>query len=292
MQDSVPVPSDIGILRFYESAFMGYMLDETRDIYEKAVEGVYTAALRKNIVADVIYADGIDKYKFLYIPFAQMINTENIEKIRKFVENGGTVVAEACTAHYMDKGYCAFHIPGGLCDVFGGEELYTDYVEGKAFDSITFDNNLKIKPVIYAETLKADKGREIARYGNGKCAAVMNSFGKGKAILIGTYPSLIENEEVVSEVFAYIFGKMEIKQNIKSSRSGVNARLHTHGGMNYLYVVNQKNEKTEAVITIDLKFGCFLNAVSVVSGKIYKVKDNNLEISFEGSGGDCIELGR
>lgn len=80
----------------------------------------------------------------------------------------------------------------GLDEVFGAVEDEMEYVPtltqgGAAPPAIVWDS-MRINCSVYQEKLIPTTGEVVARFDDGSVAVVDNSFGKGKARLIGTFP--------------------------------------------------------------------------------------------------------
>jgi beta-galactosidase len=126
------------------------------------------------------------------------------EALKTFVRDGGTLISEARPAWNDDRGYANARIPGfGLDEIFGVREKVL-----RSGDPLTFvgERNLPgaLSPLSgrtfaglsFAEHLDitGTSVRVLARFPSddgtpGDPAMVMTPFGKGRAILIGTFPS-------------------------------------------------------------------------------------------------------
>ena len=296
IQYTVPVKGEIGVLKLQEAEKFCYLLDDKTGWYEKAIQGVYRAFSSFNYVVDIIQIDDIKNYDLVYIPFAYMIDKQNINSIKQYIEGGGKVITEACTAHYTDGGYCSFHIPGEMTDIFGAEELAAESlfdIEDKPV--IYLENGIKLRTAVYQERLTPLCGKVIGRYEDGDAAIVENAFGYGKVILVGTHPSILFSEEQSGEhreFFKFVLDWAGKENNVSTGDEYVKGRLHSFQNKYYLYVVNLKNEDKEAEFIISSKFGMFSNAVSTVTGISYEIAGNRLKYRLKNCEGDIIQLGQ
>jgi beta-galactosidase len=108
------------------------------------------------------------------------------------------VVAEARLAWNDERGFASDVIPGfGLHEVFGGrEKLIRPVQKLKIFVGAT-SGLPEVKPgeTILGEAFEEDleplgAGQVLARFANHEAATVANSYGKGRAILLGSFPAL------------------------------------------------------------------------------------------------------
>ncbi len=291
---SQPTKSKIAILRLNEADLFGYLLDSSRNWYEDALAGAYNAFAANNYQVDIITANDISNYKLVYIPFAQMINDDNIKKIRQYVRAGGRIVAEAATAHYKDGGFCSYQIPGDMTDLFGAQSTGIEYYRiDEEKPMLHFDNQSSIAVAVYQEKYELLGGTAIAKYNDNSIAAVQNSFGQGASILVGTYISLSATNTASSEV-ADIFDSYVkwagIESDVKTNDINLKARVHTYNNEYYLYIVNLKNTEIDATLSINTVFGNFTSAISTVNKTSCGIKNNSLHINVAGCGGDIFKL--
>lgn len=132
----------------------------------------------------------LSDYKIVFVPFPVMMSRDVAAAIKSYVQNGGTVVAEARPAWNDERGYASDTIPGmGLDEVFGVHEAEMRPVEtAEVFSSdgktLSFGDG-------YEETLvPSSHAQLIAKYRDGSGAAANNPYGQGHAILIGTFAAM------------------------------------------------------------------------------------------------------
>jgi len=94
-------------------------------------------------------------------------------------------------------------------------------------------------------------GTAIGHYSDGSVAAIENHFGKGKAILIGTFPGASYFKKPNAEARAVFQSLLPHRQRITVSDSLVTARLHEGPGGTILWVVNPTRLAKSVSITLD-----------------------------------------
>jgi hypothetical protein len=150
------------------------------------------------VIEDDLTAEGLKPYKALYLTGENLVE-RNAQAIRQWVEAGGSLWAHA-GAGARD------HVDAKLStldDVFGctqrfvrreAENYHVNAIPGrKPVDTIEFsDNELfsarSVPAIGWKAVLKPTTGQVIGRYADGSPAAVMNTFGKGTAVLVGSLP--------------------------------------------------------------------------------------------------------
>jgi beta-galactosidase len=199
--DGQPAKAEVAILYNILSQIMLLICFEKKTFYPTAsLIGVYRALVERSIPTDFVNLDDIiegklKKYKLLFMPFSLMISRDVCKKVIEFVENGGTVVADARCAWNEDTGWSAEEIPGfGLSKVFGCREAWSR--SRKKPEIRITEKNPAIPLLSAGDTLAGTfweealevlpGGKVIAKFPDGSPAIVVNKYGKGKAVFVGT----------------------------------------------------------------------------------------------------------
>ncbi len=165
--------------------------------------GLHRAFFEEQIPLDFVQArdvtqNRLGQYKVLFVPYAVMLAKDVGDGIRRYVEGGGTVVAEARLAWNDERGFASDIIPGfGLHEVFGAREKLirpADKAIMTLADDVTLpgtSNGEKITAEGFEEVLEPAAGaRVLARFNDGAPAIVEHRMGKGRAILVGSFAAL------------------------------------------------------------------------------------------------------
>ena len=162
--------------------------------------GLHRMFLEEQIPVDFVHPQDVignrlGQYKIVFLPYPVMLAKEVAEGIRRYVSNGGTVVAEARLAWNDARGLASDVIPGaGLDQVFGARERMILPAEHPQMEMNALPGlpaGEKISAAGFEEQLTPlDSARVLARFSDGQPAMVENSFGKGKAVLVGSFPAL------------------------------------------------------------------------------------------------------
>ena len=169
--------------------------------------GAYRALYQQHLPADFVHPDTfssrLDRYRLLYLPFAFMLPQAAITNIETFVKQGGVVLAEARTGWNDEKGYCGQAVPGfGLEKVFGCREKGAQGVEEGLPVPIRITRAHPALPLLkpgdmvlgarFREALETltDTAEVVGEFEDGSPAIVVQRYGEGWAVFVGTLLSL------------------------------------------------------------------------------------------------------
>ena len=147
----------------------------------------YYPMWERGINTDVIFAtDDFSPYKLVILPMLYMVTDEMIDKIEKYVREGGRVVATYTLgqANENDLVHLGGFPAGKLKDVFGiwAEELDTLYPNEANY---VMCDGVRYEAKDYCEVIHPSTAETIATYDSdfyaGMPAATVNSYGEGKA---------------------------------------------------------------------------------------------------------------
>jgi len=183
--------------------------------------GFYRAAFERNIPVDFAHPEEIaagraNRYKMIYLAYPLMLSKPVAQALKDYVRQGGTLVAEARPAWNDERGFANDRIPGfGLDEVFGCREKL---LRSPATVEMVFEPDLPgplsslsgatVRGAIFGEHLEVTdpSARVLARFpvqngerrnesSLGDPAIVLSRYGKGQALLIGSFPSAAYEQE-------------------------------------------------------------------------------------------------
>jgi beta-galactosidase len=167
-----------------------------RDInYLQTVQLYYRAFFEKNIPVDILPEDAaFDGYKVIVLPMLYMFKGDLGERLTRFVENGGTLIASCMTALADENDHCAFgEYPGPLREVLGLRIEETDALLQNCTNAVIWDRREYVCRLL-CDVIHAEGARVLGTFKNefyaGSPAVTVNDFGRGKAYYIGTQPDL------------------------------------------------------------------------------------------------------
>lgn len=179
-------------------------------------EAIYRSLSEKHYVVDMLSEqcfndiDSLLEYKLLFYPNAQLLEASDAQKLKEYVERGGTLVVGPRSG-YKDRSNRCYMLPfPGVIKELSGIEV-TDFtmISGDEDSNIEFLNLGKsTKARVFNEILEvvADKAEIIAvhttDYYKGKPAIVKNKVGKGQIIYFGTFFTK-ENTDLIIEALGF-----------------------------------------------------------------------------------------
>ena len=201
-----PTPASVAIL--YNR--LAYMVGGSQPSLSKlgnperdSLMGLYRAFMEENIPVDFVdprdvAQDKLSQYKILFLPFPVMLSQEAAEGVKRYIQNGGTAVAEARLAWNNERGFASEIIPGfGFDQVFGAREKLIRPAENpqmtlrSSADLPGVQTNQPVAGAAFEEELEPlSGGRILGRFEDGSPAIVAHEWGKGKAVLVGSFVAL------------------------------------------------------------------------------------------------------
>jgi len=232
--------------------------------YSQSAQGAYQAFFDSNIQADFVSIDDIGEYPLIYLPFPEMLKKATAEKLRDYVAKGGKLVSEGCPGYFGDGGTVGTVQPNlGLDQLFGARESYVQFTPDLLTKLTLTVRDKQIGGQYFLQEYRLAGGQAAGQYANSHIAAVENTTGAGKTLLIGTFPGgayFRGHAPATREFFAGLLAWAGVQQQVKSSDPEVKVRLHRGAGGTYLWVVNPT--RTARTVKISLPAG-FQTAVEL-----------------------------
>jgi beta-galactosidase len=233
--------------------------------------GLHRAFFEEQIPVDFVHPDDVihnrlGQYKVVFLPFPVMLSRNVGEGVARYIADGGTVVAEARLAWNDERGFSSDRVPGaGLDEVFGAREKLIRPVEkAKMFAVPAADlPGWGAGGTAAAEAFEEDleptaKARVLAKFANGEPAIVENRYGKGRAILIGSFPALSyqrAHEPSTKRLLLALARSAGISKEFRVTGAGtseVEVRRLTSDRIQILFAFNHARARAEATIAIRL----------------------------------------
>ncbi len=254
--EAKPVKGDIGILVVPETQQWDYLLSHEGkyDTYAAAMWGAYRGFFDNGIQADWVHIDDIAQYDALYFPYPIMFTSAQAKIITDWVEQGGTLIAEACPGYFGDRGKVGVVQPNmGLDKLFGARETDVEFMPDIG-DRIRFRlDGVETVGGGFLQAYQPEGGTPRASFTDGRVAIVENRFGKGRTMLVGTHPSVGYYRNSAPEglkYFAECFTFTGKTQHTTSNNPHVQIRLHEAGDRRYLWIVNPTRAEQSGTLVL------------------------------------------
>jgi beta-galactosidase len=217
-----PAPAQVAVLYNRLAHMVGgaqSSLSKLGNAEPDSLMGLHRAFYEEQIPVDFVHPQDVlqnrlGQYKIVFLPFPVMLSKNVGEGIARYIENGGTVVAEARLGWNDERGFSSDRVPGfGLDEVFGAREKLIRPVEKARMLMEPASNlpGLRLREAIVAEAFEEDLeampgARVLARFSNGEAAVVEKVHGKGKAILVGSFVALAYQRQQQASTKRFLLG--------------------------------------------------------------------------------------
>jgi beta-galactosidase len=207
IKDYKPTP-EVAVLVDIDNALLTFAMSGREDTSTKSFAGYYKALWNSDVLADFIEPQSLinsSNYKLIIAPWHLIGKKETCDRLREFVEAGGTLVLETGFASYDEHMVFNPVVPAfGLAEAFGYREQESLYMQNET-DGNTKAEDLPESERIYVDghisftdpiavTVKAhtfltpitvSSATVIGSYGSIPVAAFKN-VGKGQVYYVGT----------------------------------------------------------------------------------------------------------
>ena len=217
--------------------------------YLETVLEHYAALRRLGVDVDVIDETcDLTPYALVDAPMLYMLRPGAAEKLIRFVEGGGTLVATCMTGRVDQEDLCFLGgFPGPLRALFGvwaedtdaladGERNGIRTEDGREYDAYTFCD------LLHAETARVT-GRWASDFYAGEPCVTENEYGKGLAVYVATRPEV----RFLEELFADLLKRAGVAPLLPDIPRGVD--VSSRG--DWLFVMNFSGKP----VTMDLPRG-------------------------------------
>jgi beta-galactosidase len=274
LRQATPAPAQVAILYNRLSYMVGGAqpsLSQLGNAERDSLMGLHRAFFEEQIPVDFVHPQDVTQnklgeYKILFLPFPVMLSKDVAEGVARYVQNGGTAVAEARLAWNDERGFSSDRVPGfGLDEVFGAKEKLIRPVEKASIFVAPTANLPGLRPgeAIAAEAFEEDleplaNTRVLAKFANGEPAVVEKTCGRGKAILVGSFPALAyqrQHEGSTKRLLLALARAAGVSSEVEVSGPGtseVEVRRLTSDRAQILFTFNHARTPAQAIISIRL----------------------------------------
>lgn len=170
---------------------------EVAGIERDSLLGVHRALFDVNLPIDFVHAEeltaaSLKQYRLVLLVYPVMLPSRTAGELRRYVESGGALYAEARAGWQNERAAASETIPGmGLHEVLGCRE--TDVQTVARGRTVLRLENLAatLAGRWFEETLEpiGESARPVATFADGRIAGVESRFGKGRTMTMGSFLS-------------------------------------------------------------------------------------------------------
>lgn len=257
------IPSQVGILFDWENWWAAeYSSGPSAALrYVDEVSNYYEALHGKNISTDLISVDtDFSKYKVIIAPVLYMVKPGLDEKIRTFVENGGTFLTTFFSGYVNETDIVTLGgYPGKLRDILGIWVEEIDALPPGKSNHFTYAGK-QHEATMLCDLLHSEGAEVLSVYDDdfyaGMPVLTCHSLGKGRAYYMATRPDSAFYETLVE--------RMCTEQGVTSvldTPAGVEATLRENETYRYLFLLNHSENTERVVLNRD--------GVDIITGNVY-----------------------
>jgi beta-galactosidase len=258
---SSPVKGDIGIVVLPEAQVFNHLLAQAGEgeFYTKCMWGAYQGFFDNHIQADWVRLEHIDEYEVLYLPYPIKLSLENAKHLIKWVEKGGTLISEGCPAYFGDEGRVGVTQPNqGLDQVFGVQQDEVEFMPDLSEQIVLDFEGNTLQGGLFLQSYRPTSGKVKGSFADGRIAAVENQYGKGKALIVGSFPSEGYNRTHHTgnrKFYRDIMDWSGHKLLVNVSNPNVRVRLQDGDGGKFAWILNPHGVEMETSVIISGHFG-------------------------------------
>ena len=227
--------------------------------YKETVEKSYYAFRKQGLNVDMIDMEqDLDGYKVVAAPMLYMFREGFEEKVRKYVENGGTFILTYWSGIVDSTDLCFLEgTPHGLMDVMGLRSTEIDGLyDGEYNRGVPVRGNELCLTKTYTcnhlcELVKTSTAQPLMTYETdfyaGMPALTVNLFGKGKA-----YHVCADFEQgFYDEVYRKIAKEAGVKRVVAHIPEGVEVCVRRNQDTDYVFVQNFNRQPVEVKLPVE-----------------------------------------
>lgn len=203
--DAAPAKAEVALLYSPENQIFAWAATGKENSATDSLLGTHQALYRKNFKIDFIHPREFDdakllrQYKVIIVPFPYCLNEKICAALERWVKAGGVLIGESYFAGWhLENGHHQTTVPGyGLHKIFKARQAVVAPVNDLQPAAIQLADDLpfvkreaQIFGTMVKETFFLDGAETLANWDSGEPAITCAEYGKGKAILIGTYLAL------------------------------------------------------------------------------------------------------
>ena len=244
------------------------------------------------ICTEELDKDYINRYKLLILPFPVFMSDKTAENLEKYVVGGGMLVSEATPGRIKENGITR-RGKMTMCEVFGVRHKFLqmvsepgynhkftpqprtwgEYLTPAEFTGKGIFDGHNLRANIYIQCFDLNGAEEMLAY-DGMAAGAMNFYGKGRAVIIGSYIGHNANAYRNDASNNFVKKLLSLANINHADSDGVNIRERSADGKKAHVIFNMTDETKKVLLPLNGNFkylDSYNGEVSVSSEKITAV---------------------
>ena len=181
----------------------------------------------------------------------------------------------------------------GLDRLFGARESYVEFTPD-LLDNLSLEvAGKQVGGRFFLQQYEAAGGTIIGRYKDGNAAAIEHRAGKGRVLLIGTFPGaayFLHHSQDTRAFFAGLLDWAGVKQIARVNDPQLKARVHSGAGGTYLWVVNPTRTPRTVTVTLDARIGPFSAARDLWQSEKANINGQTVSVTVEDRNVGVVKL--
>lgn len=253
--------SDIAVIKDFEAEWVFAHQYLTKEVnVGAAYDALFQAASEQRHNIDFVSPTAdLTRYKLVFAPQLALMDDPLAGRLRRFVEQGGTLVMSAHSAiKDRDNAFTPDTIPIGLTNLFGSEldcfQTYQPPSDTK--NAVRFDDGSAVPVHVFAERLHPTTARAVGHwerdYLKDAPAATEQQFGRGKAVYYGS----LFNLDAARYLLKRYSAEMGLKPLVAEAPDQVEVTCRTKGQTEFYFLLNHGD--SPATVTLGDRFSDLL----------------------------------
>lgn len=263
--EAKPLPGEIGIVVSPKTQITTTLLSAfgAPNQYKAAVAGAYRAFFDMGFQPEFVHIQDIENWKHLYFPIPMQLDDTDVTRLAHWVKNGGTLICEGCVGYFDDRGKVRASMAQELQEVFGVTQKNIAFIPDLlANEVLTVDGNA-LYGGEYIQSYLPQGAYVLAEDGKGESFITENTYGQGKAVLIGTSPAIGYSTHKdfygQREFYRWVAQQaLGIQPMVCRSNPNCHVRLQKHQDTLYLWVINASRQVQHTWLELSDRFDGYI----------------------------------
>lgn len=238
--------------------------------------GCYKLCMKLGIQVDFISQDELQngklkEYETLIMPYSISLTKERAQQIEQFIAEGGNVLSDGMCGFFTDNGWGSEVCPPwGLNKAFG--------VKVRSNYDLIDTCDIQMDGAVFSSTGRFVRERLVvdgqasvaASFDNGNPAAVVNKYGKGQTVYVGSLffaAATINDLAIASEIFEKLLSLFRIQRKVEIQGATANGLIEVREqvaeDVEFIFIINHSITDENVQVRVKSEY---LSAVECVYG--------------------------